>query len=117
MQVTVDREVMIEELKNELAKYEVEYQKNLEVYKTKLAEYLVYIGKIVAEGNTDTLKSPPHLPHSKKEEFEESIEVLTAHVKDTIEMEDHEFKELKSGIRNLHISNVSTSTTLNAISY
>ena len=117
MQVTIDRERMIEELKDELKKYEVEYQKTIEIYKTKLAEYLVYIGKIVVDGNTDSLKSPPYAPRSKKEEFEESIELLTAHIEDTIKMEDHEFKELKSGVRNLHISNVSTSTALNAISY
>lgn len=108
---------MIAELKKELETYETEYKKIQEVYKAKLAEYLVYIGKMVAEGNTESLQSPPHLPRSKKEEFEESIELLNAHIEVSIKMEDNEFKELKSGIKNLHYSNTASINALSATGY
>jgi len=108
---------MIAEIEKELTEYEVEYQKIIEIYKKKLGEYSIYVAKKVKEFTTTTIRSPPYPPTSKKEEFEESLEMLKAHVGETIKMEDHEFKNLKSGIKDLHFSNASATTSLNSISY
>ncbi len=117
MQVKVNRKDMIADIEKELKEYGVEFQKTIELYKKKLAEYSKYIEKQVQKNNADGVKSPPYPPSSRKEEFEESVEMLKAHVEETIKMEDHEFKSLKSGIKDLHVSNTSTTMALNSISY
>lgn len=117
MEVNVDRQKMIVEIEKDLAEYEVEYQSTIEIYKSKLAEYSIYVTKQVEDSTTKTIRSPPYPPTSKKEEFEESLEMLKAHVGETIKMEDHEFKGLKSGIKDLHVSNTIATTSLSALSY
>ena len=108
---------MISEIEKDLKEYESKFQVTITVYKKKLAEYSKYVEKRVAENSSDQIKSPPYPPTSRTEEFEESIEMLKAHVDDTIKMDDNEFKNLKSGIRDLHTSNTSATMALNAISY
>jgi len=72
---------------------------------------------VVQSGSEDTIKSPPYPPSSRKNEFEASVEMLKAHVDNTLKMDDSEYQTLKSGIRALHVSNTSTMTALNALSY
>ena len=117
MKVTINRREMIANLEKELKEYKVEFLKTIEIYKKKLAEYSKYVERKVQEGTTDSIKSAPYSPSSKTDEFEESIEVLKAHVDETIIMDDDEFRNLKSGIKNLHISNVHSTQALNALSY
>ena len=117
MEVTVNRNQTIAGLEKELKEYKGEFLKTIEIYKKKLAEYSKYVERKVQEGTTESIKSAPYPPSSKVEDFEESIEVLKAHVAETIKMDDDEFRSLKSGIKNLHVSNIHATQTLNALSY
>lgn len=117
MEITVNREKMIGEIKKDLEEYEEDYKKSIEVYKRKLAEFSKYIEKIVQKGSTESLKSPPYPPKSRKDEFDDSLQMLNAHVGETLKMDDDEYRSLKSGLNQLKMSNVSTVSALSALSY
>ncbi len=117
MEVTVDRAEMIKNIERELTEYKSEFQNTIKIYKKKLKEYSSYVDKQVTEGTEDTIRSPPYPPSSKIDDFEESIEMLQAHVDNTIQMEDHEFKNLKNGIKELMAGHRVATASLNAISY
>ncbi len=117
MEVTVDRNEMIKNIEMELQEYKQEFQNTIKIYKNKLKEYKAYVDIQVSEGTEDTIRSPPYPPTSKIDEFQESIEMLQAHVDNTIQMEDHEFKNLKNGIKELRAGHRVATASLNAISY
>ena len=117
MEITVNRGKMIDEIEKDLKEYQTEYQKSKELYKKKLAEYSKYVERVVQNGSYDSIKSPPYPPTSKVEDFEASIEMLKAHVDPTLKLDDDEYKGLKSGIKQLHVSNTSSFNALSALSY
>ena len=49
--------------------------------------------------------------------FDDSIEVLKAHVPSMLEMSDVEYKDLRSGIRQAHFANTASVSALSALSY
>jgi len=117
MEITVDREITIETIEQERKKYETKYTESVELYKKKLGEYARYVERVCKTNTLDGLKSPPYPPTSNVSTFEDSIDVLNAHVGATLKMTDDEYKELKEGIRNLHMSNTTAVSALSALSY
>ena len=117
MEITVDRESMIEEIESEKTEYETKFTESVELYKTKLGEYARYVEKVSQTNPMDGLKHPPNPPTSYTETFEESLEMLNAHVGATLKMSNNEYRNLREGIKQAHFSNASTSTALSSLSY
>lgn len=117
MEITVNRESIIKEIETEKIRYETKFTESVELYKIKLGEYARYVEKVSHTNSMDGLKHPPNPPTSYTETFEESLEFLGAHVGDTLKMDNDEYRDLRSGIKQAHFSNASTSTALMNLSY
>lgn len=117
MEIIVNRESIIKEIETEKTKYESKFTESVELYKTKLGEYARYVERVSKTSSMDGLKHPPNPPTSYTQTFEESLEFLGAHVGDTLKMDNDEYRDLRSGIKQAHFSNASTSVALNALSY
>ena len=117
MEITVDRVKIIKEIEDEKKEYETKFTESVELYKKKLGEYAKYVEKISQANSMDGLKHPPNPPTSYTETFEESLEFLGAHVGNTLKMDNDEYRNLRSGIKQAHFSNTSTSSALSALSY
>ena len=117
MEITVDRKITIETIEKERKIYEAKYTESVELYKKKLGEYAKYVERVCKTNPMDGLKSPPYPPSSNVSTFEDSIDVLNAHVGTTLKMTDTEYKELSAGIRSLHQSNTASINTLSSLSY
>ena len=104
MQVTVDRNEMIQKIAKELKEYDADHKKAVIKYKETLKEYYEYIDRVIQKGSVDRVEMAPHPPTSKREQFEEHISVLQAHTKGEVVMEDHEYTEMLKGIEHLKLS-------------
>jgi len=113
LKVKINTLKLIEELQKDLVEYEDEFVKAMEAYKTKLENYSDYVQAQVMKKVTKHIESPPYPPSSKREQFENDLKVLNAHVGDTIVMEDKEYKDMKLGIENL--KHTMSDTTANYI--
>jgi len=112
MEITVNRESMVKEIEGEKKEYETKFTESVELYKKKLGEYARYVERVSQNNSMDGLKHPPSPPTSYTETFEESLEFLGAHVGNTLKMDNDEYRNLRSGIKQAHFSNASTSTAL-----
>lgn len=117
MDITVDRKITIDTIEEEKKKYEIKYTESVELYKNKLGEYAKYVERVCKTNPMDGLKNPPYPPTSNIERFEDSIDVLNAHVGATLIMTDDEYKELREGIRSLHKGNTTSINALSTLSY
>lgn len=104
MQVTINKEKMITELEKELKEYEEEYTKAVTKYKQTLKEYYDYIDRVIKKGSINRIEMAPHPPASRREQFEEHISVLKAHIKEDVVMDDNEYTEMLKGIESLKMS-------------
>jgi len=109
MQVTINKEKMIAELEKHLKEYEEEYQEAITKYKVTLKEYFDYIERVVKKGSINRVEMAPSPPVSRREQFEEHISVLKAHIKEDVIMEDNEYTEMLKGIESLKLSMKNTS--------
>lgn len=117
MEIKVDKEKMIKEIEKEIEEYKTDFNKAKVLYKTKVKEFLTYVEKIVKESSDDRIKSPPSPPTYRLKEFEQSIDLLNAHVDVTLKMEDHEYTEMKLGFEQLKMSNTASINSLSSLSY
>ena len=99
MEITVDREVMITEIESEKKEYQTQYEKSVELYKKKVGEYAEYVERVSKTNPMDGLKSPPYPPKSSTETFDDTLEMLNAHVGATLKMHNDEYRTLRSGIK------------------
>ncbi len=117
MEITVNREETVKEIKQELDIYDENFTVAGELFKTKLKDYSKYVTAKINEGKQETLHSPPHPPSNRRTAFLDSIKMLSAHVQSTLVMDDHEYSELMQALRSSHASNTLSVASLNSLSY
>lgn len=117
MEITVNRLQMIREIERDKKKYEKQFTKSVNIYKKKLKEYARYVGRIAQKSPMIGLKSPPYPPTSNVIAFEDSLEMLHAHVPGQLNMDDSEYKHLTKGIRASHAANAASINELSSLSY
>jgi len=64
---------------------------------------------VIKKGSINSVEMAPHPPVSRRKQFEEHIDILNAHTKPEVVMEDHEYTEMLKGIENLKMSMRDTS--------
>jgi len=109
MEVTINKEKMIAELEKELKEYEEEYKEAITKYKVTLTEYHDYVSRVINKGSINAIDMAPRPPVSRREQFEEHISVLRAHIKEDVVMNDGEYTEMLKGIESLKLSMRNTS--------
>lgn len=119
MRIIVEVPKLRNEIESALTDYDMQYKKLLKLYNKKLKKYLAYVTKEVnrSDKNPKQLKHPPSTPSWERNHFIQTLEALKAHTDDKVEMENHEYNDIKSGIRRLRENIRSTALALNAISY
>lgn len=117
MDITIDVAKTIAEVEVQKKEYEREYQKALDLYGQKLAEYGSYIQKQIEKNNTETVKSPPYPPQNKIKQFEESIAILRAHTEARLVLDSSEYTNIRAGIEAIRVSNTVSMNSLSALSY
>jgi len=117
MEITVDRTKMIKEIETDKEDYKKEYETLKQLYRKKIEEYLAHVVQIVNDGKDEAIKQAPYPPTYRIKEFDESIQLLNAHVNNTLKMDDHEYRQMKEGIEQIKMSNRTSINALSALSY
>jgi len=117
MEIKVDKETMIKEIEKEIVEYKTDFNKAKVLYKAKVKEFLTYVEKIVKDSSDDRIKPPPSPPTYRLKEFEQSIDLLNAHVDVTLKMDNDEYTQMKEGFEQIKMSNTASINTLSSLSY
>ncbi len=116
MKVTIKTADLIKELEDALKLSDKNYQKAANVYLAKLTEYLKYVEKQLKSEKRLT-KPAPYLSEWSRQDLIQALEALKMHQSITVEIDDRELSNLKSGIQRLREVAEESITSLTTLAY